>query len=102
MKTPPWPRCRGGYAAASPPSPESATQPRSIDATEQRLTRAWRQDEDLPVAEIARRLGRSASAVARVVRHARGRVINYTLRRASWSSSPTSEDAPPLLALPRR
>ena len=36
-----------------------------MDATEQRLAQTWRQEEDLPVAEIARRLGRSASAVWR-------------------------------------
>ena len=44
----------------------SATQPRSMDALEQRLAFTWRHDDDLPVAEMALRLGRSASAVARV------------------------------------
>ena len=44
----------------------SATQPRTMDAMEQRLAFTWRHDEDLPVAEMSRRLGRSASAVTRV------------------------------------
>ena len=35
-------------------------------AMEQRFALTWRHDEDLPVAEMSRRLGRSASAVARV------------------------------------
>ena len=36
-----------------------------MDATELRLAQTWRQEEDLPGAEIARRLGRSTSAVWR-------------------------------------
>ena len=45
----------------------SATQPRYMDATVQRLARSWKNDEDLPVAEIARRLGRSPSAARRLL-----------------------------------
>ena len=44
----------------------SATQPRFMEAMEQRLALTWRHDEDTPVAEMSRRLGRSASAVATV------------------------------------
>ena len=41
-------------------------QPRYMDETEIRLAMRWKEEEDIPVAEIARRLGRTRSSIWRL------------------------------------